>query len=154
MEQHPYLSGSILENHVGLLLVEAGPKRNAMTITCFGELAHHPTSLWVSVDQGSLTHELIMEARTFSLAILSARQKQVAVACGTVSGREKDKCGSLGLFHSGSGFLCLKGALASSGCRVTESHEFGDHTLFFGDIVEGSFDSHGTYQRRLMLSDL
>lgn len=74
--------------------------------------------------------------------------------CGTISGRESDKCGSLDLYRSGDGFLFLRRALASTACRVSQRIDVGDHTLFVADILNTDLDSSSAHLRHLLLSDL
>ena len=150
----PYVTQSVIESAVGLVLVQAGTRRNAMTVTFFSEVAHHPTALWVAVSPQTLTHSMIRETGRFSLVVLTQRQAKIAMACGTISGHQTDKCAMLDLYHSPSGFLFLAGALASTGCVVRHSEETGDHTIFVGDIIEAELDSATLDQRQLLLSDL
>ncbi len=150
----PYLTQSVIEGAVGLVIVQAGERRNAMTVSFFSEVAHHPTALWVGISPETLTHTLIQEAGRFSLAVLTQRQAKIALTCGTISGRENDKCAELDLHYSPSGFLFLAGALASTGCVVSHSERTGDHTIFIADIIEAELDTATLDQRQLLLSDL
>lgn len=149
-----YLTDSIIESAVGLILVEAGTRRNAMTISCFSEAAHHPATLWISVARTTYSNELIRETGKFSLAILNLNQKEIAISCGTISGRESDKCASLDLYRSRDGFLFLRRALASTACSVRQSIDVDDHTLFVADILDADLDSRSAHLRHLLLSDL
>lgn len=150
----PYLTDSIIESAVGLILVEAGARRNAMTVSCFSEVAHHPTTLWVSIAKTAYSNDLIQETGRFSLAILNVNQKEIALSCGTVSGRTRDKCSSLDLYRSVNGSLFLRRALASTDCSVRQSVDLGDHTLFIADILRTDLDSSSAHLRHLLLSDL
>jgi flavin reductase (DIM6/NTAB) family NADH-FMN oxidoreductase RutF len=150
---NPYLSGAVVDGPVALLLVQSAGRRNAATISCFSELAHHPTSLWVSIATSSYTHELVQQARQFTLAVLSDRQRQIALTCASVSGRERDKVATLPVHALPSGLFALDEALASSLCRVRESIAVDDHTVFFADILEGVMDSGASHRRHLLLSD-
>jgi flavin reductase (DIM6/NTAB) family NADH-FMN oxidoreductase RutF len=150
----PYLTDSVIEGAVGLVIVQTGERRNAMTVSFFSEVAHHPTALWVGISPDTLTHTLIQETGRFSLAVLTQKQARIAISCGTISGREADKCASLDLHHSPSGFLFLSGALASTACVVRHSEITGDHTIFVADIIEAELDSATLDQRQLLLSDL
>jgi len=152
--QSGYIAGSVMDSPVGLLLVEAAGRSNAMTVSFFSEVAHHPTTLWVSIARTAYTYSLIRETGQFSLAVLSASQKQIARSCGSVSGRTHNKCAALDLCRRPAGFLFLQGALASTACRVRESFQVGDHTLFVADILEGETSSRASYLRHLLLSDL
>lgn len=151
---NPYITDSVLESAVGLLLVEAGSRRNAMTVSCFSEAAHHPATLWISVAKTAYSNGLIHETGRFSLAVLNRNQKQIALHCGTVSGREHDKCASLDLYHNQDRFLFLRGALASTACSVRQSIEIDDHTLFIADILRSDLDSSSAHLRHLLISDL
>lgn len=140
---------------VGLLLVKAGDVANAMTVSQFSEVAHHPTALWVSVAKNTYTFSLLTEKQPeFSLIVLNQTQKKIALTCGTVSGREQDKCSGLDLYLNGSDFLFLHGALASTSCRIRQSLDLGDHTLFVADILETVIESRKSHLRHLLLSDL
>ena len=150
----PYLTHSVIEGAVGLVIVQAGEQRNAMTVSFFSEVAHHPTALWVGISPDTLTHTLIQETGRFSLAVLTQKQAKIAITCGTVSGRSADKCAGLNLHRSPSGFLFLADSLASTGCVVRHSERTGDHTIFVADIIEAELDSATLDQRQLLLSDL
>jgi len=149
-----YTSQSVIESAVGLVLVQAGEQRNAMTVSFFSEVAHHPTALWVAISPHTLSHSMIEKAGRFSLAVLTQKQAHLAELCGTTSGRETDKCARLDLHASPSGFLFLAGALASTGCVVRHSEPIGDHTIFVANIIEAELDSATLDQRQLLLSDL
>jgi len=92
--------------------------------------------------------------RRFSLAVLTHKQTRIAKTCGTISGRQTDKCAMLDLHYSPSGFLFLAGALASTACVVRHSERTGDHTIFVADIIEAELDSATLDRRQLLLSDL
>jgi flavin reductase (DIM6/NTAB) family NADH-FMN oxidoreductase RutF len=150
----PYIAGSVVESAVGLVLVEAGNTRNVMTVSFFSEVAHHPTALWVAISGKTYTHSLIKESGRFTLAVLNQKQRAIAIQCGTISGKDHDKCAALDLYKSPGGFLFLRGALASTGCAVRQQVELSDHTLFVGDIIESHLDSRKAHLRQLLLSDL
>ena len=150
----PYISNSVIESAVGLVIIKAGDVRNAMTVSLYSEVAHHPTALWVSIANDSFTHKLLNQHPEFTLAVLNDKQGEIASRCGSVSGRDQDKCSSLDLYQNQSGFLFLHGALASTSCRVRTTVEVGDHTLFISDILETELESRTSHRRQLLLSDL
>ncbi len=139
---------------VAILVVETETRRNAMTVSCFSEVAHYPAAIWVSIDKDSYTHELLQETKRFSLAVLNQRQSNIAQLCGTTSGRTVDKCASLDLYRSPSGFLFVQNALASTGAEVTRMDDIGGQTLFTGNIVEAEFCSTVSNLRHLLVSDM
>jgi flavin reductase (DIM6/NTAB) family NADH-FMN oxidoreductase RutF len=147
----PYLD---LVSPVGLVLTEWKGKRNAMTVSFFSEVAHHPTALWISVKQTSYTHELVQESGRFTLIVLDDKQAHLARACGSVSGRTTDKCAGLQLYYGSMDQLYMQDAFASAACRVRSTHSVGDHTLFIADILAGEFESRRSIHRHLLTTDL
>jgi flavin reductase (DIM6/NTAB) family NADH-FMN oxidoreductase RutF len=125
-----------------------------MTTSFFSEVAHHPTALWVAISPKNYTYCLVQEAGRFTLAVLNEKQKDLALQCGTESGRDTDKCANLDTYQSPRGFIFLHGALASVGCSVRETVELEDHTIFIADIIESHLDSRKAHLRHLLLSDL
>jgi flavin reductase (DIM6/NTAB) family NADH-FMN oxidoreductase RutF len=149
----PYCDG-LVPAPVGVVLVHADGRRNATTVTFFSEVAHHPTSMWVSLNVTSLAHELVQSRGDFTLSVLSKRQRDVALACGTASGRDVNKCAALDLTTTASGFLYLQGAVASTACRIRQAIPIGDHTVFIADLVEGERDTQAARLGVLLSTDL
>jgi flavin reductase (DIM6/NTAB) family NADH-FMN oxidoreductase RutF len=150
----PYITDSIVDSAIALVLVRVGDRSNAMTVSFFSEVAHHPTSLWVSIAKNAYTHSLIEECGKFSLAVLNQAQKQIAMTCGLTSGRDVDKCSTLDLYPGPEGYLFLNAALASTACIVRERIAIEDHTVFVADILESQIESRKSHLRQLLLSDL
>jgi flavin reductase (DIM6/NTAB) family NADH-FMN oxidoreductase RutF len=150
----PYLSQSVTESPVGLVITEAGARRNAMTVSFFSEVAHFPTSLWVSIAKNSFTHGLLLDSRRFSLILLHRKQAELAQMCGTVSGREQDKCDRLSLYRGRDNFLFVPDALTCTGCEVRATADAGDHTVFLANILCGELDSLSSVRRHLLTVDL
>jgi flavin reductase (DIM6/NTAB) family NADH-FMN oxidoreductase RutF len=125
-----------------------------MTVSFFSEAAHHPTTLWLSIAVASYTHSLIQEAGRLTLAVLNQTQAKIALACGTVSGRDQDKCSSLELSREPDGLFFLAGALSCTSCSVRRGVPLGEYTLFIVDILRAELDSRKSHLRQLLLSDL
>lgn len=125
-----------------------------MTVSFFSEVAHHPTSLWVSIAKTAYTHALLEEGGQFSLIVLNQTQKEIALTCGSISGRDQDKCAALDLYPGPEGYLFLNGALASTACSVRQRVPIQDHTLFVADILQTEIESRKSHLRQLLLSDL
>ena len=151
---NPYIDRSVVVSPVGLVLTEWQGKRNAMTISFFSEVAHHPTTLWMSIEQSSYTHELIQASGRFTLVVLDDSQAPIARACGSVSGRTADKCGGLKLYHGPEDELYMEDSFASAACRVRSAQPLGDRTLFIADILAGEFESRRSIRRHLLTTDL
>ena len=150
----PYITDSVIESAVGLVLIHAGEISNAMTVSFFSEVAHHPTALWISIEKTSFTYDLLQHQPKFTLAVLNQNQHDIALHCGTVSGRDQEKTSQLDLYLNRNNFLFLRGALACTGCTVRTTNELDDHVLFIADIMEAELESRTSHLRQLLLSDL
>ena len=145
----PYVGRAVVVGPVGLVLTEAKGRPNAMTVSFFSEVAHFPTALWVAIHPSSYTHELIQANGRFTLVVLDETQASIAAACGSVSGREVDKCAGLNLDRGKAGELYMEDAFASAVCRVSSARPLGEHTLFIAEILAGEFESRRTIRRHL-----
>lgn len=150
----PYLSAAVTPSAVGLVVTQSGAARNVMTVSFFSEVAHYPTTLWVCIERRSYTHELIEATNRFSLAVLHDGQKDLALHCGSVSGRTEDKCSAAGLHAGPEGFLYPGDALAAVACRVRWRRALGEHTLYIADLMAGELETKRSVRRHLLTVDL
>jgi flavin reductase (DIM6/NTAB) family NADH-FMN oxidoreductase RutF len=149
-----YLKAPVTPSAVGLVITRAGTASNVMTVSFFSEVAHYPAALWVSIHEGSYTHQLIEESGIFTLAVLHEGQRELALHCGTVSGRDKDKCAAVGLHAGPEGFLFPDDALTAVACRVRTRRKLDDHTLYIADLLVGELETKRSIRRHLLTVDL
>ncbi|HEV3402409.1 MAG TPA: flavin reductase family protein [Acidimicrobiales bacterium] len=127
----------------GLYVVgsRAGDRRNGMTLNWATQLSFNPKLLGVAVENEAVTRELIAEGGAFSLCILDREDR--AIVRKFTKPVEVDAGGSTlnGFpFHDGvTGVPILDQAVAYVECRVQETLELGDHTLFVGEVVDAGF---------------
>lgn len=153
VRESPYVRAAIVEALVGLIIVRTASAANVMTVSAVSEVAHHPTSLWVSIERTTYTHELLSQRGLFTLALLHDGQADLAWTCGTVSGRERDKCATLTLAGRAD-HLFLPEALTNTACRIRTTVDLGSHTMFIADLLSGEVNSRMQHRRNLLLSDL
>jgi len=125
-----------------------------MTISFFSEVAHHPTSLWISVAPSGYTRELLDASGRFTLAVLHAGQKDLAWQCGLVSGRDTDKFSMLRTHRGAEDFVYLDESLAAAACCIRSSRPVGDHILYIAEILAGEVETKHTRKRPLLTRDL
>jgi flavin reductase (DIM6/NTAB) family NADH-FMN oxidoreductase RutF len=109
--------------------------------------------LWISFARDSYTRSLIEQAGEFTFVTLHYNQAGIAVACGTRSGRDTDKCAALDLYQKDR-FLFLHGAIASVACKVVQSVPVDDHVLYIAHILHGDCERGRGEVRNLLVSDL
>ncbi len=67
--------------------------------------------------------------------MLTPEQKDVALFCGRVSGREKNKLEGVKVEFLEGGLPFVKNAAAYLACELRDSFEVTDHVLFVGEVV-------------------
>lgn len=123
---------------VAIVSVAVGEKVNIMTAAWVGPLSHKPPIVYVSIAPKRYTHDLILEAREFSLNILADDQRELSTVAGTISGRKEDKL-EQSIFKQEPGIKIkaprLKGVRAVMECKLINHFNAGDHTVFVGEVV-------------------
>lgn len=127
----------------GLYVVgsRAGDRRNGMTLNWATQLSFNPKLLGVAVENEAVTRELIADGGAFSLCILD-REDRAIVRKFTKPVEADEGASTLNgfPFHDGvTGVPILDQAVAYVECRVTQTLELGDHTLFVGEVVDAGF---------------
>ena len=152
----PYLRHAVIDNGVALVTSAANGRHNVMTASFFAESSHIPVLVRVAIAPSCPTHDLIVKAGWFGLSLLSKGQEELALVCGSISGREVSKLQHQGLqYHLGDhGIPLLPDCLTTSECRVIEETALGDHTLFTGEIITSLRQSKISYRETLLISDL
>jgi flavin reductase (DIM6/NTAB) family NADH-FMN oxidoreductase RutF len=112
-----------------------------MTLNWATQLSFNPKLLGVAVENEAVTRDLIAEGGAFSLCILD-RDDRAIVRKFTKPVEADEGASTLNgfPFHDGvTGVPILDQAVAYVECRVSQSLEMGDHTLFVGEVVDAGF---------------
>ena len=154
--QSPYLHSAILDNAVALVTSAHDGQCNVMTVTFFAESSHLPALVRVSIAPTTWTYELIKASGRFGINILARFQAELALACGTASGRGESRFArhSIPYQLGAHGVPLLRHCLTSSECIVRESVELPGHTLFVGEIVSSFRQPSLAHHKALLVSDL
>jgi flavin reductase (DIM6/NTAB) family NADH-FMN oxidoreductase RutF len=108
------------------------------TASAVSSLSLEPRMLLVCVNERSATLQVIKEAGSFAVNILSTEQQEVAQQ---FTSRTGDRFAGL-RWRPGTltGAPILDGSLAYAECRLTDTCKGGDHVILMGEIVAG--DAH------------
>ncbi len=117
----------------------------------FSEVAHHPTSLWVSIGRDTHARDLIDETNRFALCILDVSSANIA---RRVAASIDDGCGGLDLYDGPEGYLFCRQAWSCTACAVTRKIEIDEHMLYIADILAGDFETTRSVHRHLLARDL
>ncbi|MGH7627921.1 MAG: flavin reductase family protein [Gemmatimonadales bacterium] len=146
----------MVDGGVGLVTSAARGHLNVMTVTFFAESSHVPVLVRVAIAPRSLTHELVSESGWFGLSVLGHGQEELALGCGSVSGREIPKLARLSIRYrlSPNGVPLVRDALTTSECRVLASVPLHDHKLFVGEVVTSFTQTRRSFRDPLLVSEL
>jgi len=128
----------------GLYIIgsRAGDRRNGMTANWATQLSFDPKLIGIGLEQTAFTHELIAEARAFSLNIIDREDR--AIVRKFVKPVEVDNdAGTMSGFPfrdgTATGTPVLTQAVAWVECEVRQDVACGNHTLFLGEVVNCGF---------------
>lgn len=128
----------------GVVVVTATYKgeRHGMTVSSFTSVSLDPALIIISLQTASRTHELVSQAGTFAVTILSADQKLISERfAGRID--NTDRFDGLETETLVTGAPLLKGGLAYLDCRVTQSIPSGMNTLFLAEVVAARGEAPG-----------
>jgi flavin reductase (DIM6/NTAB) family NADH-FMN oxidoreductase RutF len=127
----------------GLYVVgsRAGERYNAMTLNLAMQVSMEPKQIAIAVIKDALTHELIETGRAFSLNILGRQDRtivrkfvkpvEVDLENGTLAGFD--------FTEKTTGAPILTTSFAYLDCRLRQTVDCGDHSLFIGEVDDAGF---------------
>jgi flavin reductase (DIM6/NTAB) family NADH-FMN oxidoreductase RutF len=121
----------------GVTVVTArnGEERRAILVTSFLSVSLDPPTILVSIKRGGTTHRVLEAGRIFAVHILHEDQAAFATALGYDNDEEARSLRSTTYWEGPSGAPILDDCLAYLDCRVVDTYEAKDHTLYIG-LVE------------------
>ena len=126
------------ESVVLLTSSSSSGKANIITLGWSMQTSFDPPMLAVSIGKTRYSHKLVSQTKEFVLCFPSQGQEEDVLFCGTHSGHEVDKFVSTNLRPVKAKFVkppLLENSVACFECKIVESVETGDHTIFVGEIV-------------------
>lgn len=121
---------------VYIIGVRAEGRTNGMTAAWVTQVSMVPPMVCVSINKRHFTGELIEKARCFSVNVLSADCRELAVRCGFGSGREVDRLSEVDVTYMRTGSPVLKQCAAYMDCELRQTADAGDHRIYIGEVVE------------------
>jgi flavin reductase (DIM6/NTAB) family NADH-FMN oxidoreductase RutF len=126
----------------GVTVVAArhGPLLAGMTANAIASISIDPPLMMASIARKAETHVAIVGSHAFAVSVLGREQRDLAecFAQPTTATKLKRFCDAP--WHEAeTGSPILEGALAYFDCRLTATHEGGDHAIFIGEIVAAGY---------------
>lgn len=123
----------------GLFVLTAGRPDGtvgAATVNWVTQASFAPPLVVVAVKADSSVHAIIKESRAFALNVLGKGQQSLAFAFFKPALREGQTISGQAFRAGTTGSPILEGAPAFVECRLVETVERGDHSVFVGEVVE------------------
>jgi flavin reductase (DIM6/NTAB) family NADH-FMN oxidoreductase RutF len=108
----------------------------AATVNWVTQASFEPPLVAVGVKKDSGAHEIVKQARAFALNVLGKGQQGIAFKFFKSLAREGDSIGGEKFVKGVSGAPVLASAIAAIECKLVETVERGDHSLFVGEVVD------------------
>lgn len=135
-----------ITNHIEILhprqtilcTVQFEQETNIITLAWTMIISRNPPIVAISVSPKRHSHDLIEGAKEFTLNIPTKQNIKEVFYCGTHSGRTVDKFAETNLTSlDGININCprIKESIGHIECKVIDSKQYGDHTLFVGEVV-------------------
>ncbi len=121
----------------GLYLLTTGSetKPYGMIVSWVSQVGYKPPLVLAAVRHNRFLHDLIPKFGFFGLNVLPRGQEDFLPAFKSAPPEEKFQ--SFDLFTAVTGAPLIKQSLACLDCRLIETVQPGDHTLFLGRIEDG-----------------
>ena len=112
---------------------------NVMSAEWTFQVSYRPMRLITLIRRGDATHDNILESKEFGVNFASDDQAALASLAGAYTGKEVNKLSSQ-LFQTYPARKIqapmVSGCFLNAECRLVETHETGDHTMFLGEVLE------------------
>jgi ferric-chelate reductase [NAD(P)H] len=128
-----------------------GEQQNGQIINTLLQVTSEPPRVAVIVNKTNLTHEYILKSGVFGVSVLEEDTPLKFLGIfGFRSGRDIDKLAQVQFMEGSTGCpLVTDHSLAVLEAKVHDELDVGTHTLFVGDVVDGTILKAGhplTYQ--------
>ena len=120
---------------------------NIMACEWTYQLSYRPALVGAIINPRHATHDNIKESKEFGICIASTHQGILSSVSGKETGRNYDKikvAEELGFTFSKAktiNVLMPDGAASYLECKLFNEVSIGDHTLFVGEVTEGSINA-------------
>ena len=119
-------------------VVGADGEANGFTTCWVSQVSFDPQQVVVAVGKDQHTHDLMEQGGVFSLNFLDTEQEEVARRFTEPLEPENGTVGGYAYTKGETGAPLFEDAFAHLECRVVNSMEAGDHTVYLGEVVSAS----------------
>ena len=125
---------------VTLITFENDEKYSGLTVSSFCSLSMSPPLILICIDKKIPSHESLKNGSHFGVNICTSEQGKLAWDFANSNVDKNELILSLNHKVTDNKVPLLIDCLASMECKIRETYEGGDHTIFVGQIEYGDFD--------------
>ena len=142
----PEILYSLSYGMFGLGVKTSEGRPSASIVNTVMQVASDPMTVAVSVHHDNFSNECIRNNRIFTVSVLSEETSAFTIgSLGFRSGRDTDKLAKLNYHLDSDGLPVLEDNICCYfKCMVMSTAETPTHTIFLGEVIEGSDESVGT----------
>ncbi|MDX9990562.1 MAG: flavin reductase family protein [Anaerolineales bacterium] len=116
---------------------------HGMTVSSFTSLSLTPPQVLIALAQQARTRPLIAASGIFGVSILASDQSEISDRFAGRVPDNRDRFQGLETFSLETGAPFLRGGLACFDCRVVNTLNSGEHTIFIGEVLAAeTFGEH------------
>ena len=127
---------------VTLVTFNENGKFGGLTVSSFCSLSMDPPLVLICIDRKIASHESLEKTATFGVNICNSEQGKIAWDFANSNIDKNELIKSLPHTLTELGTPLLEGCLAAMECKITQKYDGGDHTIFIGQVEEGTYDEN------------
>jgi flavin reductase (DIM6/NTAB) family NADH-FMN oxidoreductase RutF len=116
-----------------------GGLQRGLTVSSFTSVSVAPPVVLVSINRFSRSHQMIQQAGIYAVTILEESQQALASRFAGLVPEEEDRFTGVATHTLATGCPILEGGVASFDCRVIQSVDVGDNTIFLGEVLAAEY---------------
>lgn len=124
--------------------VKEGEEMNGFTVSWLMQSSFEPPLVVNCVKKGTISHKMIENTQVFAISFLEADQKDLAASFFKPKARVGNKFEDVE-FYPGEETGCpiIKDSLGYIECKVVDTVEEGDHTVYVSEVIASGIHREG-----------
>ncbi len=106
-----------------------------LTVNAFTSLSLNPPLVVVCIDKAAQCYSCFEESKVFAVNVLSEDQEELSSRFAT---KGIEKFGEIKWHRGENNVPLLDGSIGTIECKIVNSYEGGDHTIYLGEIVSAN----------------
>lgn len=132
MEQKVTEALKRLSYGIYIVTVKSDDDRNLMIASWVSQVSRRPPRVMVAIRKNRRTHSMINESQSFALHALEKGETDRITRFKSVVA--DDRFEGISLDQAATGSPIIKDSLAYLDCKLVDTVDTGDHTLFIGEV--------------------